>query len=281
MHLDLPKIDYLVVGHVAKDLSPDSYQLGGTVSYSGRTAMALGLRVGAVTSASPELSLQQLEGMHLVRIPSEKSTTFKNRSTPTGREQQLSNLATELGVTSIPTSWLETKIVHLGPIAREVELDLIDRFPTAFIGITPQGWLRRWDQTGKVWLTSWREVGSQVARADAVVVSIEDLNGDETEVAALAQTCSLLSVTRGPGGATVFIQGEPTDLEAVQIAERDATGAGDIFAAVFFIQLANNMNPLKAGRIANWISAQSVARVGMEAIPTTEEIHLAFTRASQ
>ena len=44
--LSLPSVepvDYLVIGHVAHDLTPDGWRLGGTAAYSALTAQALGM----------------------------------------------------------------------------------------------------------------------------------------------------------------------------------------------------------------------------------------------
>jgi len=49
--VSLQPVDYLVIGHVAADVTPTGLQLGGTVSYAGLTARALGVRVGIVTSS--------------------------------------------------------------------------------------------------------------------------------------------------------------------------------------------------------------------------------------
>ena len=43
-------VDYLIIGHITRDLTPDGPHLGGTVTYSALMAQALGLRVGIVTS---------------------------------------------------------------------------------------------------------------------------------------------------------------------------------------------------------------------------------------
>jgi hypothetical protein len=53
----LEPVDYLVIGHVAHDLTPSGPRLGGTAAYSTLTARALGLRVGVVTASGPETSL--------------------------------------------------------------------------------------------------------------------------------------------------------------------------------------------------------------------------------
>jgi sugar/nucleoside kinase (ribokinase family) len=52
----------------------------------------------------------------------------------------------------------------------------------------------------------------------------------------------------------------------------DATGAGDIFAAAFFVRLNQTRDPWEAARFATCLAAQSVTRVGLNGIPTREEI---------
>ena len=58
------KIEYLVVGHVTRDKVEDSYVPGGTVTYSGRLAKALGCRTAVLTSAREDYDLREvLEGL--------------------------------------------------------------------------------------------------------------------------------------------------------------------------------------------------------------------------
>jgi sugar/nucleoside kinase (ribokinase family) len=52
----------------------------------------------------------------------------------------------------------------------------------------------------------------------------------------------------------------------------DATGAGDIFAAAFFIRLHTTRDPWEAARFATQLAAYSVTRPGLEGVPTQEEI---------
>ena len=67
-------IDYLVVGHLVRDLTPEGPRLGGTAAYSSLTAHALGLRVGVVTIWGSELSLDPLRPIRITSYPSETST---------------------------------------------------------------------------------------------------------------------------------------------------------------------------------------------------------------
>ncbi|MCA9872255.1 MAG: hypothetical protein KC441_01315, partial [Anaerolineales bacterium] len=83
-------IDYLAVGHVSKDLTPDGPVLGGTVSYSGRLAQALGCHTAVLTSSGADFAWQdQLPGIELHVVAAPQTTTFENVYTPHGRVQTL------------------------------------------------------------------------------------------------------------------------------------------------------------------------------------------------
>lgn len=275
MALDPPSLDYLIIGHIARDLTLSGAVVGGTVAYAGRTALAFGLHVGAITSVNEDVDLSPLTGIQLARLPTRQSTTFSNRYTETGRVQHLLSKATDLGPQAVPADWSHARIVHFGPIAQEVDPQLVHQFPNAFIGITPQGWLRRWGIDGRVSLTHWSAIKSILPKADAVVLSLEDLQGSEEEESEIAQHCTLLVVTRASQGARLFWHGEVHDLPAPQMREVDSTGAGDIFATAFFIQMQQTQNPFEAGRIANTIAAASVTRQGVRSSPSPEEIEAA------
>ena len=75
--------DFLLIGHIAHDVTPQGPRLGGTVSYGAYTAVAFGLRVGLLTSAQPgEPLLNKLPpGVRVINIPAEHTTTFDNQYT--------------------------------------------------------------------------------------------------------------------------------------------------------------------------------------------------------
>ena len=208
MTLTSEKVDYLAVGHVARDLKDGDTTLGGTVAYAGLTAAALGLRVGIITSCDESLDMNSLEGIQILKLPSDVSTTFENLYVDGNRYQTLHAVAGPLSPGAIPLKWRSPKLVHLAPIANEVDPQLVHQFEASFIGITPQGWMRRWDNSGDVHYSSGKETTDVLAFADAVVISIEDLQGDENIVGELAQHCRILAVTRGFLGATIFKNGD-------------------------------------------------------------------------
>ena len=114
---------------------------------------------------------------------------------------------------SIPTSWLNTPIVHLGPIAGEVAPGLASIFPNSLVGVTPQGWLRSWDDHGHVSPTRWKQADQILTKAGAVVLSTEDVGGDEGLIEEMAAISSVLVVTEGYCGARVFWHGDVRRLQ--------------------------------------------------------------------
>jgi sugar/nucleoside kinase (ribokinase family) len=274
--LPLEKIDYLVIGHLSHDLTPNGTRIGGTAAYSALTARALGLKVGIVTSWNNHLPLGPLEGIPIVSFPSEVSTTFENIYTPHGRIQVVHQVANQLDFHHIPETWRYASIVHLGPIAQEVEPGMVRRFPSALIGLTPQGWLRHWDQAGHVKACEWAESSFILQQAGAAVISIEDVDGDEERVEEMASACRVLAVTEANHGARVFWNGDVRRFRPPIVEEVEATGAGDVFAASFFARLFATRNPWEAGRYATQLSAYSVTRQGLDSPPTPSEIQSAL-----
>ena len=273
--LELPShqpVDYLIVGHVAVDITPTGVQLGGTVSYSALTARALGLRVGIVTSSAADAPLQALDGIQIVNIPAEQSTTFENIKTENGRRQILHHQAAPILLEHIPQVWRTASIIHLAPIAGELDPSLAEQLSGKFYGITPQGWMRTWDENGQVAACVWENSEQALGQAGAVVMSIEDVNRDLEQVEAMAHQTRILCLTEGEAGAVLYWNGDRRRFRPVKVQEVDATGAGDIFAAASFMRYYNTRDPWEATRFATNLAARSVTRVGLNGIPTAQEI---------
>ena len=115
----LNPVDYLVIGHISCDLTPDGPRLGGTAAYAALTARALGLRVGVVTAWGGEVPLDVLDGIQITSLAAEHSTSFENVYTPEGRQQFIHQTAPDLRYEDIPQVWRDTPIIHVGPSAGE------------------------------------------------------------------------------------------------------------------------------------------------------------------
>lgn len=266
-------IDYLVIGHISVDKTPHGERLGGSATYSALTARSLGLRVGIVSIWGNELPVGKLSGIPIAGDISGYSTSFENIQAENGRTQVIHQVAPTLDYYHVPEAWRTTPIVHLGPIAQEVEPSLIRYFPEAFIGTTAQGWLREWDASGHVSQAEWPEANFVLNHADATVISMEDIDHNDNRIEEMAAASQLLVITEGRNGCRVFYQDEMRSFPAPIVSEIDPTGAGDIFASMFFIHYVHTRDPWEAAIVANHLASNSVTRIGLDGIPTEEEIY--------
>lgn len=251
--------DYLAIGHVARDLTPSGEETGGTVAYAGATAWALGCRTAILTSFASDFT-PNLEPARVTveQRPSSETTTFKNIYDDGVRTQFVQACAERLAPQDVPDDWKTTPIVHLAPIVGELDVALVQHFANSLIGLTLQGWLRRWDADGRVHPRYWDEAQEVLPMVAAVVLSDQDL-ADVTWLEQFRRWAPLLVLTHGAAGCTVFMGEEERHVPAPQVSEVEPTGAGDIFAAAFFVRLFQTKgNPWEAARFANRLAAQSV-----------------------
>jgi hypothetical protein len=266
--------DYLILGHIARDVLPDGTTVpGGTSLYAALTVQRLGRRA-AVVSAPAELPPDWPDSIAVAFHDSPAPPTFENQYTPEGRRQMLHAASQPITRVDIPPEWRSAPIVHLGPVLGETPEELAFAFPGALLGVTPQGWMREWGAAlpGPVTYQPWHPAESLLRRIDALVLSVEDIKGDEALVAGYARHCRLVALTRGAQGATLFIDGQPQHIAAFPAIECDPTGAGDVFAAALFVRLHEIGEPLAAARFAACAAAASVAGHGASAIPTRAQV---------
>ncbi len=260
------QFDYLAIGHITQDQTATGTAVGGTVAYAGRAARVLGCRTAVVTSAEEAYDLDAaLPGVTVRHVPAPQTTTFANHYNGSGRQQWLYGQAAPLGAGDIPAAWRRSAIVHLAPVAGEVDPEIVRLFTNSLIGLTPQGWLRRRDETGRVWPTRWEAAEQVLPLAAAVIMSEEDLP-DPAYLDLCRRYARLLVLTRGAAGCTVYLGDEARAFAAPAVAARDLTGAGDIFAAAFLVRLLQTRgNPWEAATFANGIAAESVTQTGLDA----------------
>jgi sugar/nucleoside kinase (ribokinase family) len=266
--------DYLLLGHVTRDLLTDgSTTPGGTAMYSALTAFRMGCRVGVVSAPAPLPTgwPPDIELAYCERLP---APTFENRYTPEGRVQILHAGAGALTLDDVPPMWRSAPVIHLGPIAAETPAALAFAFPGALIGMTPQGLMREWDEPlpSQIRYRPWRPEPELLRRIDALVLSIEDIRGDEQLGLDYARYCRIVALTRGAAGSTLYLDGVPHHVDAFPAVERDPTGAGDVFAAALLVRLHETKDPLEAARFAARVAAKSVEGPGSNAIPMRSEM---------
>jgi sugar/nucleoside kinase (ribokinase family) len=260
-----PEVDYLAIGHASLDLTPSGTVSGGSVTYAARVAQALGCRVAVVTSVASDLDLEPtFPDMRVENIPTAETTTFENKYASGRREQRIYTTASSITSDHIPAEWIRASIVHLGPIANEIDSSMISLFSNSLVGLTPQGWFRRWDEHGSVTNVAWPEAIDVLPMAAAVILSMEDLN-DPAILQLYRERARLLVLTEQAGGCTVHCRGEIRHFSAPIVTEVNPTGAGDIFAAAYFVRLHQTRgNPWESADFANRIAAASVTQESIE-----------------
>lgn len=268
----LKPIDYLVIGHITVDLTPAGPVIGGSAAYAALTARSLGMRVGVVTVRADEIPLTILDGIPVISGFAEHSTTYENVYTPEGRIQYVRHVAPKIEYSLVPEIWRRASIIHLAPVAQEVDPQLPADFHAGLLGFTPQGWMRKWDAEGRVSLCEWQGADEALARAGAVVFSVEDVSHREDIIEQFSHFARIMAVTEGAAGSRLFWNSDLRRFKPPTVVEIDPTGAGDVFATAFFARLYHTRDPWEAARFANRVAAISVTRPGMAGAPSVEEV---------
>jgi sugar/nucleoside kinase (ribokinase family) len=264
--------DFLVIGHVAKDIVPGGWRLGGTAAYASIQAERLGLRTAVVTSAPGSIDLATLlPGVEVHRVPSRQPTTFRNCYRDGRRTQFILARARPLALADVPRDWLSASIVLLGPLCGEVTPETTALFPRSVVGIAAQGWLRSVDSEERVIPSQWPDSNAW-ASVRALFVSEDDLAGDNSPLNRWTAAFPVVAYTQASRGARLHAGGLWRHIDAFPEREVDPTGAGDVFAACFLTRLHETGDLPLAARFAAAAASISVSREGTLAIPDRLQI---------
>lgn len=255
--------DYLAVGHICYDLVSNSKVMGGAAAYATATASVLGCRAAALTSsAETDDWHDELPEVVVERVIAPRTTLFENVYGAGGRVQTVHAVAGRLEAAALPEGWSRVPIAHLAPIANEVDTGMVTRFSNGLVGVSPQGWMRRWDDAGRVYAVPWADAESVLPLAAATFLSTEDLT-TPADLDHYCQYANLLVLTEGAEGCTVFWQNQVRRFTPPLIVPLELTGAGDIFAAAFLVRLRQTGgDPWEAAEFANAVAARSVTQSG-------------------
>lgn len=254
---------------------PDSsLSLGGSVSYAATTALRMGCRVGVVTSTGPDLDLDQaLPNVQTVRRDSPVTTEFENIYHDGERTQYIHQRADVIRCCDIPLAWRSAPMVYLGSIDREIEPEVFFCFSDeSLICLMPQGFFRRWDETGLISFTEWSPPEALLRRINVLVLSDMDVPDPDALVQEWRHLIEILVITHAEHGATVYQGHEHCHYPARPALEADLTGAGDVFAAAFLFYLAETGDPCQAAGFANVAASYSIEGRGVTAIPFRQQV---------
>jgi sugar/nucleoside kinase (ribokinase family) len=267
-------VDFLAIGHVTLDERAGAVQPGGAAYYAAMTAHRLGLRAGLLTSFGDDYPGTALpEGIEIARVSASQTTRYAVAGSARGRRLALRARATDLAAGDVPAAWRETSLVALCPVAGEVDPRLAASFADAAVAALPQGWMRRVGPGGAISCGSWDQAPAVLPHVQLVSLSEEDAGAISAEVLVeWFQQVPLSALTRGAGGATLYVNGEPYHVGPDPVAAVDDTGAGDVFAAALLIEYQRRDDPWLAAAAATCAAAASVTGTGAAAIPDRAQL---------
>ncbi|HZL47468.1 MAG TPA: PfkB family carbohydrate kinase [Solirubrobacteraceae bacterium] len=271
--------DYVTVGHVTVDViaADSSRRPGGGAFYSALQAARLGLRTLIVTRGSPP-EIERLvepyrDELELRILPAPVTTILETSWSGAERTQRVLAWAGKIG----ETVTVDTSILHFAPVARETSSTWRGR--AGFVGFTPQGLARTWGEDGEI-VPAPLPAGERTLAGllpescDAVVVSEQERAACAPLLAVAAAGGAVFAVTAGASATSVHLpDGGATRVPAPRVADpRDDLGAGDVFAAAFFVALREGQTPARAAAYANAAAAIRIEGVGANAIGDRDAI---------
>jgi len=257
------RFDYTTVGHVTADVLADGTRRpGGSAFYSALQAARLGRRALVLTRGVPDeierLLAPYLGELELVVQRAPCTTSLETSGKGRGRVQRMLAWAGAIE----PDVRVDTAVLHLAPIARETPPAW--QGTAGLVGLTPQGLVRSWSLHERTVALRPLTRSQLPERLEAAVLS-----------AAERSCCELL--LDGTALVAITDEAEPTELlrpgsGPVRLAVpavdrlRDDIGAGDVFAAAFFIALADGRDARAAAAFANAAAAVRLSGEGPDAI---------------
>ncbi len=262
-------VDYTTVGHVTVDVMADgSRRAGGSAFYSALQAARLGARALIVTrgvrTEIEALLAPYRDELELDVIEAERTTTLQTWGVGRSRAQRMLAWAGEIDA----DVRLDTAIVQLAPVARETPTHW--RGDARFVGVTPQGLVRDWSARDRRIVHCALDESLLPRRCDAIVFSESERESCSALLAAppAGAPPPIVAVTAAAAPTELHLpDGELAHVVVPTVAPLcDDVGAGDVFAAAFFIALADGAEAGAAAAFANAAAAVRIAGSGPGAI---------------
>ena len=287
--------DYTTVGHVSVDVLPGgARRAGGSAFYSALQAARLGQRALIITQGV-EADIKGLlapyrSELELQLVPASETTTLQSAVDRASHAQRLLAWAgrMEEGIE------INSSIVHLAPIARETPRRWSGS--ADFIGLTPQGLVRAWAGARREMRLVALAPAMLPHRWDAAVISERERDScaglippapsrtpgrrpaaaaGDARPAAASDEAGAAVANRGVVAVTAAADPTSVHMPDGRVARvrvpgiddfRDDVGAGDVFAAAFFVALREGRTAPAAAAFANAAAAVRIAGTGANAI---------------
>jgi sugar/nucleoside kinase (ribokinase family) len=257
----------LLIGHITEDHLSNTRKLGGGVSFAAKVASLAQCTTTLVTSAPKDFpywhELETLNQIDIINIESPYATTFELNDTSKTRSLKLVHRALQIQVDHLPLPAQNPDMIFLGPIMHEVDTAVFKACNPCFSVLGLQGFLRQSDKRGNIVPADFDPQPFLEHPTNVVSLSQED-HPDAANIAAVLSTKSIVALTRGHAGATIYespsIQHHIRACPAKQI---DSTGAGDTFLFRLGLGLARHETLLDAANAATQNAARVVEGYGL------------------
>ena len=261
-----------IAGHVTHDRYGDAIVAGGCAYYGAWTHRGLSAKVRLHTTVGLDFACDDaLAGFDTVVERAGKTTLFTNTYPEGGiRIQRIEAMAPKVR----PPQRIEgVDLVHLAPVMQDVDLAAWlaaapDGLPVA---LAIQGWIKDTGPNETVVQTPWQVDGALLARLAAVAVGEEDLVDQGDLLDHLCRHVPIVAFTHGKRGCDIIERGKTTKVGVYATEQVDPTGAGDTFAAGFFLGLAEGAGPIDAARLGAAAASIVVEGQGGATLPRIGE----------
>lgn len=269
----------ITVGHVTHDRYGDDIVPGGCAFYGALTQHGLGAAVHLVTAVGDDFACDDaLAGLSCDVQRGGVTTLFTNLY-PEGsiRVQRIEAMAPPVRP---PAVLPDAALVHLAPVMQDVELAAwLDAAGPRPVALAVQGWIKDRGPNETVVQTPWQVDGALLARVAFAACGEEDLVQQGDLLDRLCRHVPVVAFTHGKRGCDVIVRGETTRVgiypDAVEV---DPTGAGDTFAAGFFLGLAEGRDPVAAAKLGAAAASIVVEGRGGATLPRIGEAHARVAR---
>lgn len=218
--------------------------VGGPPSYAGLLCSRFGFDVTALTRIGTDFPDEQVvwlarNGLQLRavdRSKTMKTTRFKLIVKGDDRALYLTERCEDLSLDQVPDEHFNASLVS--PLAHEITGPVFEeiRKRSDFCFLDPQGYVRSFDASGRVYITPWSDP-AVLESVDALKMDLaecEAVTGKESPQEALTKLASKhmrkAVITRGGEPAFVLDGTRISKVEVPSVKVVDTTGAGDIFA---------------------------------------------------
>ncbi len=266
----LPEL--LCIGHMCHDRIEGGHRLGGTASYISMMSAHLGVHTVLITSVGEDFKYWHRihdSSIQTHNVIAKLTTEFENIYTDNGRKQFMHKRARTIGAQDIPDELRQIPIVKLCLIADELDSTVVPLFADAFVAASIQGWLRQKDPESGL-ITSKGLDYQLLAGIDMVFLSLDDIDGDRSELDKLCKAVDTVIVTNGLNPVLIYRDKAVLEMPVFPVTELDPTGAGDVFAASFLVHYQRTQSLLLAGAYAHSAASYVVEHHGIYLPPVAD-----------